>query len=430
MVLATRCPHCRTTFRVVQDQLKLRGGLVRCGACKEIFNGVENLLRPTQSLQERPEKEAGQEAQERQPVASGASADAVAMHGAPQVGKTDETAAPSDARPDTSQGVSSSETSEAAVPAPPSTSAEPAAGQQPDPLLRMTLMDFSHAYEDQPEDQSEDQPAGRREDESADQAHAPTEAPAPPSILTSGAAPTSIMTAPHAMQADFALPRMPAQRAPMPSANDDELGRAIDELKRKPWRGTLAKPARPDEDAIDALDSNEPQFIAHATRRERRDRTTNIALGAGSAVLALLLLFQALYTWRVELASALPGAAPLFKRGCALFGCGVGLPARIDQVTIESSELQALPNATDTFALIALLRNRASVAQQWPNLELTLNDVDEHAIARRVFTPRDYLPAGQDPEQGFAPTSEQSLKLVFSLSQLKASGYRVYLFYP
>ena len=28
MVLATRCPHCRTTFRVVQDQLKLRGGLV------------------------------------------------------------------------------------------------------------------------------------------------------------------------------------------------------------------------------------------------------------------------------------------------------------------------------------------------------------------------------------------------------------------
>ncbi|MFL6715114.1 MAG: zinc-ribbon domain-containing protein, partial [Burkholderiaceae bacterium] len=46
MVLATRCPHCRTTFRVVQDQLKLRGGLVRCGACKEIFNGTEHLLRP------------------------------------------------------------------------------------------------------------------------------------------------------------------------------------------------------------------------------------------------------------------------------------------------------------------------------------------------------------------------------------------------
>ena len=44
MSLATRCPYCRTTFRVTHDQLKLRGGLVRCGACKEIFNGVEHLL--------------------------------------------------------------------------------------------------------------------------------------------------------------------------------------------------------------------------------------------------------------------------------------------------------------------------------------------------------------------------------------------------
>ncbi|MBK4733482.1 DUF3426 domain-containing protein [Noviherbaspirillum pedocola] len=427
MVLATRCPHCRTTFRVVQDQLKLRGGLVRCGACKEIFNGVENLLRPTQPPQERAEKPVEPESAQHQPGANGAAGDDMATRNAPQSDNTDKAVAPPDAGPDTAQPPSEDAASAATVPAPSSIPTEPVAGQPPDPLLRMTLMDFSHAYEDQPGDESEN----RHEDQPTNQANVQAESvSAPASISMPGPVPTTIMTAPHPMQADFALPRMPAQRAPMPSANDDELGRAIDELKRKPWRGTQAKPARPDEDAIDALDSNEPQFIAHATRRERRDRTTNIALGAGSAVLALLLLFQALYTWRVELASTLPGAAPLLKRGCALFGCHIGLPARIDQVTIESSELQALPNATDTFALIALLRNRASVAQQWPNLELTLNDVDEHAIARRVFTPRDYLPAGQDPEQGFAPTSEQSLKLVFSLSQLKASGYRVYLFYP
>jgi hypothetical protein len=293
----------------------------------------------------------------------------------------------------------------------------------------MTLMDFSHAHEDHPGEPPED----RRGDGPDTAPDTDAEAPATPpnTIIPTTVMPTTIMAAPHAPQPDFALPRMPAQRAPMPpAAEDDELGRAIDELKRKPWRGTLAKAARPDEDAIDALDSNEPQFIAHAERRERRDRTLNMALGAGSIVLALLLLFQALYTWRVELSSALPGTAPLLRRGCAVFGCRVGLPARIDQVTIESSELQALPNAADTFALVALLRNRASVAQQWPDLELTLNDADEHAIARRVFTPRDYLPPQQDAEQGFAPTSEQSLKLVFSLSQLKASGYRVYLFYP
>lgn len=46
MTLATRCPSCRTTFRVTQGQLELRDGLVRCGHCKEVFNGNEHLLGP------------------------------------------------------------------------------------------------------------------------------------------------------------------------------------------------------------------------------------------------------------------------------------------------------------------------------------------------------------------------------------------------
>lgn len=37
--LATRCPHCQTYFRVTPQQLSLRDGMVRCGACRKIFNG-------------------------------------------------------------------------------------------------------------------------------------------------------------------------------------------------------------------------------------------------------------------------------------------------------------------------------------------------------------------------------------------------------
>jgi predicted Zn finger-like uncharacterized protein len=44
MALATRCPHCDTTFRVASDQLKLRGGIVRCGACSEVFDGNTALI--------------------------------------------------------------------------------------------------------------------------------------------------------------------------------------------------------------------------------------------------------------------------------------------------------------------------------------------------------------------------------------------------
>ena len=43
MALATTCPQCKTSFKVVPDQLKLRRGLVRCGVCQHVFSGVDYL---------------------------------------------------------------------------------------------------------------------------------------------------------------------------------------------------------------------------------------------------------------------------------------------------------------------------------------------------------------------------------------------------
>jgi|GEM_PF-789180 len=42
--MQTSCPECRTTFRVTQDQLGLRRGLVRCGTCNAVFNAYDTLL--------------------------------------------------------------------------------------------------------------------------------------------------------------------------------------------------------------------------------------------------------------------------------------------------------------------------------------------------------------------------------------------------
>lgn len=44
MSLATSCPSCGTVFRVVQDQLKISEGWVRCGHCQEVFNALEGLF--------------------------------------------------------------------------------------------------------------------------------------------------------------------------------------------------------------------------------------------------------------------------------------------------------------------------------------------------------------------------------------------------
>lgn len=44
MSLITRCPACRTIFKVAPDQLKISEGWVRCGQCGEVFDAQANLL--------------------------------------------------------------------------------------------------------------------------------------------------------------------------------------------------------------------------------------------------------------------------------------------------------------------------------------------------------------------------------------------------
>lgn len=43
MSLITRCPACMTLFKVVQDQLRISDGWVRCGQCDEVFDASLHL---------------------------------------------------------------------------------------------------------------------------------------------------------------------------------------------------------------------------------------------------------------------------------------------------------------------------------------------------------------------------------------------------
>jgi len=42
--MLTRCPSCATHFRVTPEQLKARGGRVRCGECQNVFNALDSLI--------------------------------------------------------------------------------------------------------------------------------------------------------------------------------------------------------------------------------------------------------------------------------------------------------------------------------------------------------------------------------------------------
>lgn len=52
----TTCPHCRTTFRVGQEQLDAHGGDVRCGKCQHVFN-AKLALKPEAELEPEPVQE-------------------------------------------------------------------------------------------------------------------------------------------------------------------------------------------------------------------------------------------------------------------------------------------------------------------------------------------------------------------------------------
>jgi hypothetical protein len=119
---------------------------------------------------------------------------------------------------------------------------------------------------------------------------------------------------------------------------------------------------------------------------------------------------------------------PALVAACGAIGCKVTLPAQPDALAIETGELQTV--GANTYAFSTTLKNGSGLAQAWPSIELALTDANDKPVLRRVITPADYLPAGADQARGFPPHSEQPVKLYFELSQIKASGYHIAVFYP
>ncbi len=149
-----------------------------------------------------------------------------------------------------------------------------------------------------------------------------------------------------------------------------------------------------------------------------------------ATVLALTLLAQAAYYFRVDLLARLPGLRPILAAHCSSPACGVALPRKADLINIESSELEADPVQTNVVMLHVLVHNRAPYAQAHPSLELTLTNLQDQAIARRVFQPADYLKNGDNEKLGIPTNRDFDIRLRLDTTDLNPSGYRLFLFYP
>jgi hypothetical protein len=150
----------------------------------------------------------------------------------------------------------------------------------------------------------------------------------------------------------------------------------------------------------------------------------------GALVLLLILLAQAAYRYRSAITLLFPETKPYAAALCASLGCELPLPRRIELMSIEASDLQADTTNPNVMVLSATLKNRAIFNQQHPLLELTLTDAQDQPVVRRVLAPQDYLGKAVNTQTGFAANTEIAIKVFIEGSQVKATGYRLYLFYP
>lgn len=383
MALATQCPHCGTLFRVAADQLKLRGGIVRCGACQQVFDGNAGLVDLTAPPSSPPPS----------PAPSPAAAPVAEAAVTPDVHATDDGEPP----------IYTLEFDRALSPfgiLPHATSAQPAEAEMAvdEEIVAAPPPDDGH---DEPEPQPEPEPAARQP------AH-----DAPPLLLRESAGGSPPIVSPAA-----------APPSPSPRTRASEA---------RARRSKLIPTRIEDTPKLRVPEIDEPEFVRRGRQRERSGKTVRIALIAASVLLLLALVLQSMVSFRDVLAARYPALRPVLVSTCAVFGCKVGLPARPDALAIETGELITLGGNAYTFSTV--LRNGGDLPLAWPSIELTLNDASDKPLVRRVFGPRDYAPqlanAPDIDATGFGARAEQPVKIHFRLEGLEPSGYHIAVFYP
>ena len=160
------------------------------------------------------------------------------------------------------------------------------------------------------------------------------------------------------------------------------------------------------------------------------EKSSRWPFAVAAVLLALGLAGQATFHYRSELAVAFPSLQPLLLTFSQAFDRPLPLPARAELISIETSDLQTDAARGNLLVLNTTLRNRAPYGQAYPSLELSLTDTQDVAIARRVFTPNEYLPAKKPSDQAFPANSDIAVRLWIEAKDINAAGYRLYVFYP
>ncbi|HMN75856.1 MAG TPA: zinc-ribbon and DUF3426 domain-containing protein [Burkholderiaceae bacterium] len=380
MSLATRCTSCNTVFRVVQDQLKVSEGWVRCGRCHEVFNALESLF----------DLEPAAAAVDAVPAPESKGTAAAEL----QVVEPKEDGSPTpDAAPE---------------PSPPAAPPSPAAAANDAASAAGAVLPA--------------EPAARPE--TAARASPPAPAPA---ALPAWPPPAFDATT----RAGFGnAETSPASRLDTRDRNDFEDARFNSALFADEGGAPTADAADPFVDGVSPAEPDEgavrPEFLRRAEQRARWDRpAVAVALATACGVLLLGLAGQVAHHFRDLVAATYPQTRPALLALCEVAGCRIEPLRRIEDIVIESSALTGAPSG-DAIRLSVVLRNRGPLPLALPAIELSLTDPGGQLLARRALLPADFAMTGTT----LAANAETPLQLVLAVDGRRPSGYTVEPFYP
>jgi predicted Zn finger-like uncharacterized protein len=180
--------------------------------------------------------------------------------------------------------------------------------------------------------------------------------------------------------------------------------------------------------ASDLKEDAAPSFMLLSPQRTPADRYMGRMVTLSlSFVLALLLTSQFLFLEKDRIAANAPTLRPMLAYGCELLGCTISAPRQIESIAIDSSAFTHVKSGVYNLSLS--IRNVAAIDLAAPAIELTLTDMQDQTLVRRVLLPGDY---NAKPLIGSRAelVAKIPIAVLASVASEKISGYKLLAFYP
>lgn len=158
-----------------------------------------------------------------------------------------------------------------------------------------------------------------------------------------------------------------------------------------------------------------------------RPRVPAAVWALGIALALAVLAGQFGYLYRAEI-SRVPQLTPVVEQFCALIGCEIRPPHDVRRIELlDRTRISPHPGFENVLRIRVVMVNRASFPQPYPQMEVSLTDSNGALLARRLFSPRQYLGDAQPGNVNMTPDVAVNALLDVTNPDGRASGYEIRL---